>query len=96
MPEPAAANDQAAADWLDAERHVTAQGEVNAARRAERNGSPTLNRSTLEFIRDGNALATGDRHRMLISAAANLGEFGCPPMLAQALLCEAGLDSGLP
>lgn len=96
LPKPAATNDQATADWLDAERHVREQGEANAVRRAERNGSPILNRATLDIIRDGDALATGDRHRMLFSAAANLGEFGCPPMLAQALLMEAGLDSGLP
>jgi len=31
----------------------------------------------------------------LFSAAANLGEFNCPPALAHALLTEAGLDSGL-
>ncbi|HVA50203.1 MAG TPA: DNA primase [Pirellulales bacterium] len=96
LPEPAATNDQAAADWLDAETEVGRQGEANAARRAERKGSSTLNRSTLAIIRDGDALATGDRHRMLFSAAANLGEFGCPSALAQALLTEAGLDSGLP
>jgi hypothetical protein len=95
-PEPAATNDQAIADWHTAETEVERQREVKAARRAERNGSPTLNRSTLDLIRDGDALATGDRHRMLFSAAANLGEFGCPPLLAQALLMEAGLDSGLP
>lgn len=96
LPEPAATNDQAIADWNDAQAGIEKQGEANAARRAERNGSPTLNRSTLAIIRDGDALAAGDRHRMLFSAAANLGEFGCPPALAQALLAEAGLDSGLP
>ena len=58
------------------------------------NGTPTLNRSTLEFVCDG--AGNGDRHRLLFSAAANLGEFGCPPALAHALLTEAGLDSGLP
>src|SRR5487761_1174352 len=45
LPEPAATNDHAVADWLDAQGHVERQGEANAARRAERNGSPTLNRS---------------------------------------------------
>ena len=39
---------------------------------------------------------TGDRHRLLFSAAANLGEFGCSPALAVALLEESALDSGLP
>jgi hypothetical protein len=96
LPEPPATNDQAAADWLDAEGHIAAQGEANAARRVERNGSPKLNRLTLDVIRDGSTLATGDRHRMLFSAAANLGEFGCPDALALALLLDAGLDSGLP
>lgn len=99
LPKPTATSDQAVADWLDAEHHVERQGEANAARRAESRragSSPTLNRSTLEIIRDGSTLANGDRHRMLFSAAANLAEFGCPAMLAHALLTEAGRDSGLP
>jgi hypothetical protein len=57
------------------------------------NGDPKLNRQTTDFIRDG--ADAGDRHRLLFSAAANLGEFGCPPALAHALLTEAALDSGL-
>ena len=44
----------------------------------------------------GNAGAgAGDRHRLLFSAAANLGESGCPVELAHELLREAALDSGL-
>lgn len=96
LPDPPATNDQAIADWLDAQTHVERQGEAAAARRAERGGSPILNRSTVEIIRTGDALATGDRHRKLFSAAANLAEFGCPALLAHALLTEAGLDAGLP
>ena len=46
-------------------------------------GTPTLNRQTLDFIRDG--AEAGDRHRLLFSAAANLGEFGCLSDLAHAL-----------
>ena len=53
-----------------------------------------LNRSTLEFIRDG--ADQGERHRMLYSAAANLAELGCSLRLASALLTDAALDSGLP
>jgi len=52
-----------------------------------------LNRATLEFIRDG--ATSGDRHRLLFSAAANLAEFGCSLELAEALLTESALDSGL-
>jgi hypothetical protein len=74
---------------------VSQQAEANAERRAAAlTGTPTLNRMTLEFIRDG--AAQGDRHRLLFSAAANLAEFGCPPALAHALLSDAALDSGLP
>ena len=70
------------------------EGEAKAARRAAGNGTPTLNHATLEFIREG--AGTGDRHRLLFSAAANLAEFGCTPALAVALLEESALDSGLP
>jgi len=53
----------------------------------------TLNRSTWEFMHDG--ATSGDRHRRLFSAAANLGEVGCSFELAWALLNESALDSGL-
>ncbi len=92
LPPAPAANNQAAADWEAAAERVAIEAEAKAARRAA-GGMPTLNRSTLEFIRQG--AAAGDRHRLLFSAAANLGEFGCPPALAVALLEEPGLDSGL-
>ncbi len=72
---------------------VASEGEAKAARRAAGNGSPTLNKATLAFIRDG--AGTGDRHRLLFSAAANLAEFHCPLPLAVALLEESALDSGL-
>ncbi len=57
------------------------------------NGTPRLNRATLDFIRDG--ADQGDRHRLLFSAAANLAEFNCPPALAHTLLADAALDAGL-
>jgi hypothetical protein len=94
VPTPTGTSDQAAADWQAAAALVAQEGEAKAARRAAGNGSPTLNRSTLEFIRHG--ADRGDRHRLLFSAAANLGEFGCSPALAFALLGEAALDAGLP
>lgn len=94
VPTPACHCEQAAADWQAAEAAVKQEAEANAQRRAAGNGSPTLNRQTLDFIRDG--ADHGDRHRLLFSAAANLAEFACPPALAHALLTEAGLDSGLP
>ena len=72
---------------------MTRKAAERRAALASGNGDARLNRQTLDFIRDG--AATGDRHRLLFSAAANLAEFGCPTSLAHALLSEAALDSGL-
>lgn len=94
LPEPAATCEQVAADWQAAMTVVRQQTEEKTRRSAAvANGMPTLNRQSLDFIRDG--AEQGDRHRLLFSAAANLAEFGCPPALAHALLTEAALDSGL-
>jgi len=86
-------SEQAADDWNTAVEQVRRQAEAVAERRASVDGA-TLNRSTLDFIREGTA--KGDRAKQLFSAAANMAEFGCPTALAFALLTEAGLDSGLP
>jgi hypothetical protein len=94
LPVPAGPCEQAARDWQAALAQVRGQAAERERRRHEvANGTPRLNRLTLEFIRDG--AAKGERHPRLFSAAANLAEFGCPPALAHALLTEAGLDSGL-
>jgi len=94
VPEPTGTSETAAADWQTAADQVKRESEAQAARRTAGNGSATLNRATLDFIRTG--AATGDRHRLLFSAAANLAEFACPAALAVALLEESALDSGLP
>jgi hypothetical protein len=95
LPVATTADPQAAIDWQAALQTVGRETEVKAESRiAVANGTPGLNRATLDFIRDGADL--GDRHRLLFSAAANLAEFGCPPPLAHALLTKAALDSGLP
>jgi hypothetical protein len=83
-----------AAEWQEALKKVEREAEGQARRREASKGVATLNRQTLEFIRNG--AERGDRHRLLFSAAANLAEFDCPPALAHALLTEAGRDSGLP
>lgn len=85
------------ADWNDAARQLDTEAKATARHRAavaEGGAAATLNRLTLAFIRDG--AESGDRHRLLYSAARNLGELGCPPTLAHALLSESALDSGLP
>jgi hypothetical protein len=95
LPIVTATDPQAAADWQAALRAVEKQAKVKAHRRAAVTaGTPTLNKQTLDFIREGGA--EGDRHRLLFSAAANLGEFACSPALAHALLTDAALDCGLP
>ena len=92
-------NEQAAVDWQEAAQAMEREAAAIQQRRtsgngsARLNGSMRLNRSTLDFIRHG--AGSGDRHRLLFSAAANLAEFGCPVELAHELLNEAGLDSGL-
>ena len=85
--------DQAVTDWQEAAGLVEQETEAARERRADPNRVSRLNRGTLGFIRDG--AGTGDRHRALFAAAANLAEFKCPVELAHELLTEAALDSGL-
>lgn len=80
-------------DWAEAERQVVEHEVAMTARGARSTGSASLNRLTLDFIRDG--AQNGERAKRLFSAAANLAEFRCPSDLAQALLVESALDSGL-
>ena len=91
LPEPILGNAQAGADWQAAVQAVDAERAARVERIAI--GKPLLNRSTLDFIRKG--ADTGNRHRLLFSAAANLAEFRCPAELAHQLLTDAALDSGL-
>ncbi len=86
-------SDVAAGDWQETVKRVEHETEAVRDRRADPNRVSRLNRGTLDFIRDG--AGSGDRHRLLFSAAANLAEFGCPVELAHELLTEAALDSGL-
>lgn len=94
LPATTGRNGQAARDWEAAVAAVGQQTALAKQRRLTAGGPAALNRSTLEFIRDG--ANTGDRHRLLFAAAANLAEYGCSFELAFALLSEAALDSGLP
>lgn len=85
------------AAWKQAAEQVRQEAEAEAERRAavaSGDAAATVNRATLDFIRDG--ASTGDRHRLLFSAAANLAECGAPLHLCRELLAEAALDSGLP
>jgi hypothetical protein len=81
----------AAAEWLEAGRAVGRRADERRA--AFPDGSTKLTAATRAFIRDG--APDGERALQLFRAAANLGEFDCPPELAHALLTEAALDSGL-
>jgi hypothetical protein len=94
LPAVPAADPQAVRDWQAAEAAVAGETEMKAQRSAAvTNGAARLNRLTMDFLRDG--AAPGTRALRLFSAAANLGEFGCPPALAHALLTEPALNSGL-
>lgn len=92
LPSAGGGSKQAAADWEAAVQAVEAEAVATVERWAS-GGMARINRSTLDFIRNG--AEAGDRHRLLFSAAANLAEFGCPADLAHELLSEAALDSGL-
>lgn len=83
-------------DWEQAAEAVANEFLVKTAQKFEdaaAGGPGRLNRRTLDFIANG--AANGDRHRLLYSASRNLGEFGCPPKLALALLMPIALDTGL-
>ncbi len=53
----------------------------------------TVNKLTRAFL--NGEVQTGDRHRLLYSAAANLAELGCPLSAVHALLTEPACDLGL-
>jgi len=104
IPDAAPVADQAVRDWSAAVALVENEHRAAEARRGTvGKAGARLNRSTLDFIRDGattggtasDSAAGVGRHRLLFSAAANLAEFGCPAALAEALLTESALDSGL-
>lgn len=82
-------NQQAAADWRDAENATAKRQSAQAAF----NGNARLTRSTRAFIAEG--ASEGDRHRLLFSAAANLAGLGCPLLATEALLTEPARDCGL-
>lgn len=84
---------QAVADWKAAVDSIDHKQAEIASRRVGGIYPSGLNRSTLDFIREGTT--AGDRATRLFSAAANLAEFGCSFELAFELLSESALDSGL-
>jgi hypothetical protein len=93
LPTPNATSNAAAELWSQSVTAVRAETEAKAERNAK-GTADQLNRTTLEFIRDG--APEGDRHRLLYSASANLAELGAPLGLCVALLTESALDCGLP
>jgi hypothetical protein len=84
---------QTAIDAVDVQQTNAIQRRLPKTDCSTNSNYATLNRSTTDFMRDG--ATSGDRHRRLFSAAANLAEFGCGFELAWALLSESALDSGL-
>lgn len=87
-------NPELCRDWEQAAKGVALDRQAKAERYPA--GAPfKLAKKTLALIRGEWTPDTGDRHRLLFSAAANLGECGCPPALALDLLAGPGLNCGL-
>jgi hypothetical protein len=80
-----------AAETVSARAAATEQRRQEVAR-GER--ALTVNRLTRAFL--NGAVAVGERHKGLYSAAANLAEIGCPLPAVRALLTEPALNTGLP
>lgn len=91
LPAPTATSPTARDDWREAEGAV--ERRVVERRASYPADAPRLNALTLTFIKEG--ADEGERADRLFQAAANLGEFDCPPPLAHALLTEPGRDAGL-
>lgn len=80
IPVPSQRCEQAAADWQAAIEAVEREAEGKAHRRtAVANGTPRLNRATLDFIRDG--AEPGDRHRLLLAPPRTLPSSVVQPRL---------------
>ncbi len=79
--------------WTEAEAQVNEKLTAKATRTATTAGR--LNRQTMDYIKHGTETGKS-RHTTLLSAAANLREFGASESLISALLEEQGLDDGLP
>ena len=86
-----------AAGWGQAERAVADRAAAVEQRQhelASGGGGGSVNKLTRAFL--AGDIGTGDRHRLLFSAAANLAEIGCSLPAVRALLTDPALDMGLP
>ena len=85
------------AEWDKASRASVDRAAAAEQRRRELAGGGvggSVNALTRAFL--AGDIGTGDRHRLLYSAAANLAEIGCSLPAVRALLTDPALDLGLP
>lgn len=80
-------------DWHEAELATVSGAAARASAHAATLERGRLSKSTRDFLRDG--AEELERHKRLFHAAAELGDWSCPPALALALLSEPALDCGL-
>jgi hypothetical protein len=85
------------ADWNDAAAAVRGE-QKRAARRQAANGEARqrINPLTWTLLTDPTSIRVGERHKTILSAAADLAEFPTIDDLIAALLTPPGLDTGLP
>jgi len=85
------------AEWDKASRAIVDRAAAAEQRRRELASGGvegSVNVLTRAFL--AGEIGTGDRHRLLYSAAANLAEIGCSLPAVRALLTDPALDLGLP
>src|SRR5262249_11414268 len=96
LPEPSSPAPRLVSDWNEVVR--AAGGERNQqARRNRANGgaSTKINPRTRLLLTDPISIGVGERHRTILSAAADLASFPTVYDLVIALLTSPGLDTGL-
>ncbi|WP_165249235.1 hypothetical protein [Paludisphaera soli] len=83
-------------DWREAARQVDRDDQARCERHAGAPRGGRINPSTRLLLTDPTAVAVGERHKVVFSAAADLAGFGTVEALVAALVTDPALDTGLP
>jgi hypothetical protein len=96
-PEPPSPPPRLVADWHEVAGAIRAEhGRQVRRRAADGEARQRINPLTWTLLTDPTSIRVGERHRSILSAAADLAEFPAVDDLVAALLTSPGLDTGLP